>query len=227
MSVIEERQQYFGSIADAALREQANGPDTATTKQSNPKDIIGSRKLDLGCVPYTLLVCAARALWEGVVKYGRFNWRICGIRASIYHAALLRHVAKWWNGQNCDKLTRVHHLDNAIACLAILRDAELYGCMTDDRPPCPDPDAMAMLIDEGEETVAHLGELFADKNPRQYTIADTPRRAPRTIDRLEVRCDAPQVLSGCAVRAAIQAEAPDLSGEPWHRGEVGIEPPFP
>lgn len=197
------------------LRAQVNGADAGATKPSNPKDIIGSRKLDLGCVPYTLLVCAARALWEGVVKYGRFNWRICGVRASIYHAAFLRHVAKWWNGQNCDKQTRVHHLDNAIACLAILRDAELYGCLTDDRPPCPDPDAMAMLIDEGEEIVAHLREEFKDHSPRQYTIADTPRRAPpRLIDRLEVRCELPDL------------SAMPLPGE-GYRGEVGIEPTFP
>lgn len=186
------------------LRDQANGADVGATKPSNPKDIIGSRKLDLGLVPYTLLVCAARALLEGALKYGRFNWRLAGVRASIYHAALLRHVGKWWNGQNCDKKTRVHHLDNAIACLCIIRDAELYGKLTDDRPPCPDPDAMALLIDEGEEIVAHLREEFKDHSPRQYTIADTPRREPVTID----------ALPG-------EAHCRD------YRGEVGIEPPFP
>jgi hypothetical protein len=143
------------------------------TKPSNPKDIIGSSKLDLGLVPYTLIVCAATALLEGALKYGRFNWRIAGVRASIYHAALLRHLAKWWNGQNKDKVTRVHHLDNAIACLTILRDAELYGKLTDDRPPCPDPDAMADVIDAQGELIAHLKTLFKDHHPYQYTIDDT------------------------------------------------------
>src|SRR5579872_2706104 len=126
------------------------------SKPSNPKDIIGAAKLDLGAVPDSGIVGAAIAFYEGAVKYGRFNWRIAGVRASIYHAALKRHIAKWWNGQNCDKATRVHHLDNAIACLTILRDAELYGKLTDDRPPCPDPDVLARHIDGLEGMVAHL-----------------------------------------------------------------------
>jgi hypothetical protein len=42
----------------------------------------------------------------------------------------------------------VHHLANLMACAAIMLDAELYGMLNDDRPPCPDPDAMARLIDE-------------------------------------------------------------------------------
>jgi hypothetical protein len=142
-------------------------------KPSNPKDIIGSRKLDLSIVPNTLLISAASAFLEGALKYGRFNWRIAGVRSSIYYAALQRHMAKWWNGQDRDKDTRVHHLANAIACLTIILDAELYGKLADDRPPCPNPDAMAELIDSQEGLVAHLKELFSGHDPYQYTIADS------------------------------------------------------
>jgi hypothetical protein len=150
-------------------------------KLSNPKDSFGSAKLDLGNVPYTLMISAAMAFLEGALKYGRFNWRIAGVRASIYHAALLRHVAKWWNGQDRDKATKVHHLDNAIACLTIIRDAELYQMLTDDRPPCPDPDAMAKLIDDSAATVAHLKDIFKGHDPKQYTIDDT-RKKPEQPD---------------------------------------------
>lgn len=143
------------------------------TKPSNPKDAFGSAKIDLGLVPDTLVVCAARAFLEGALKYGRFNWRVAGVRSSIYRAAFNRHAAKWWNGQDQDPKTRVHHLDNAIACLAILRDAELYGMLDDDRPPCPDPDAMAKFIDSAEVDVAFLKALFKDHHPHQYTIGDT------------------------------------------------------
>jgi hypothetical protein len=145
------------------------------TKPSNPKDIIGSAKLDLGLAPDTMEVMAAEAFLEGALKYGRYNWRIKGVRASTYHAALKRHIKKWWNGQNRDKKTNVHHLCNAMACIVIMYDAELYGKFEDDRPPCPNPDAMAELIDRMESQVAHLKSLFADHKPHQYTIKDTPQ----------------------------------------------------
>lgn len=160
-------------IVSADTLPDANGADEGETKPSNPKDIIGSRKLDVGLVPDTLVVCAANGFLEGALKYGRFNWRICGAAASTYHAAVNRHIKKWWNGQDADPKTMVHHLDNAICGLGIIRDAMLYGMLTDDRPPCPDPDAIARAIDEGEQMVARLKELFRDHAPRQYTIADT------------------------------------------------------
>lgn len=144
-------------------------------KPINPKNVVGSSKIDMGIVPSTLMICVARAMLEGALKYGRYNWRIAGVRSSIYHAALLRHLAKWWNGQERDTKTRVHHLDSAIACLGILRDAELYGKLDDDRPPSPSPDLMAEFIDGTEADVAHLKELYKNHHPYQYTIHDTRR----------------------------------------------------
>ena len=153
-----------------------NAPDTEITKQSNPKDLVGQKKCDLSIVPDTLVVCAASAFLEGALKYGRFNWRICGVSASIYISAVRRHIAKWWNGQDMDKKTLVHHLDSAIAGLTIIRDAMLYGKLTDDRPPCPNPDAMADFIDTEEAMVAHLKKVFAEEKPYQFTIKDTQER---------------------------------------------------
>src|SRR6202044_4233226 len=86
------------------------------TKATNPKDIIGQRKIDLGLVPDSAIMGLAHALTEGAIKYGRYNWRIAGVRASVYNAAAKRHHAKWWNGQDMDTATRVHHLDNEMAC---------------------------------------------------------------------------------------------------------------
>lgn len=161
--------------ATAAASRTGNGADSGQTKPSNPKDIIGSRKLPLDIVPDTLETMAAEAFLEGALKYGRYNWRIAGVRASIYYSATKRHMKKWWNGQNADKATRVHHLKSVIACVGIMLDAELFGKLEDDRPPCPDPDAMAELIDAMEAQVAHLKEMFAEHKPYQFTIADTRR----------------------------------------------------
>lgn len=142
------------------------------TKPSNPKDAIGSSKLPLDLVPDTVIAEVALAYLEGALKYGRFNWRIAGVRASIYRAALLRHLAKWWNGEDRDTTTRVKHLASAIACLGIILDAELCGKLTDDRPPSA---PIGSLIDASEEVVLHLKELFKNHNPHQYTIKDSTK----------------------------------------------------
>jgi hypothetical protein len=150
------------------------------TKSTNPKDVLAGKKLSLSLVPWTAIIGMATAFLEGALKYGRFNWRIKGVKASIYVDANLRHIAKYFNGQDRDRTTRVHHLDNAMACLAIIRDAEVNGALIDDRAPAPDPDRMAAFIDEQESLVAHLQELFKDHNPHQYTISDT--RSSRNLE---------------------------------------------
>lgn len=139
-------------------------------KDTNPKDAIGSGKLPLELVPDILEVEVATAFLEGALKYGRFNWRVAGVRSSIYYAAMKRHMKKWWNGQDADPKTRVRHLASIGACVAILLDAELQGKLTDDRPP---RQALDVRIDEHEELVKHLKGLFKDHNPKQYTIADS------------------------------------------------------
>ena len=144
---------------------------TRDTKPTNPKDVIGSGKLSLELVPPVLMAEAATAFYEGAAKYGRFNWRIAGVRASIYYAAEQRHMKKWWNGEDRDPKTRVKHLGNALACIGILLDAELQGMLTDDRPPAQP--GFSEYIDELAGTIAHLKALFADHSPKQYTIADT------------------------------------------------------
>jgi len=139
-------------------------------KLSNPKDVIGSDKLPLHLIPTPALAEVALAFLEGALKYGTANWRVAGVRASIYRSADQRHGQKWWNGQNRDPKTRVHHLASLIACYMIVLDAELAGKLTDDRPPSLDA---AAHIDALETTVKHLKELFKEHNPHHYTIADT------------------------------------------------------
>lgn len=152
-------------------------------KPTNPKDIIGSGKLPLGLVPDTIAVQVALAFLEGALKYGRYNWRIAGVRASIYREALDRHLMRWWNGQDVDPKTRVKHLASIIACAGILLDAELCGKLEDDRPPAA---PIWELIDEQEEIVAHLKEVFKDHNPKQYTIADTESLARPNADAVDL-----------------------------------------
>ncbi len=143
---------------------------STATKPTNPKDIVAQKKLDLGLAPDTIDAEVALAYLEGALKYGRYNWRIAGVSASVYNAALRRHLKRWWNGENRDKATRVKHLASLIACAGIVLDAELCGKLTDDRPPAVDMDALLNV----EEHVEHLQKLFAGHTPKQYTIADKP-----------------------------------------------------
>lgn len=138
-------------------------------KPTNPKDQVAVTKLPLHLVPSTLEAFAALAFAEGAMKYGAYNWRVAGVRASVYLSAMKRHVAKWQNGEEADPATGVPHLASAIACLAIILDARLCGKLTDDRPPSA---PVGTVVDEAESIVADLAKLFADRNPRHCTIAD-------------------------------------------------------
>lgn len=145
-------------------------------KETNPKDVIGSGKLPLGLTPDTMEVFATMAFLEGALKYGRYNWRAAGVRASIYYDAVKRHLAKWWNGEWSDEKTGVPHLASALACIAIILDAYVCEKLTDDRPPrC---EKFSALVDGMAKHVAQLKELFKDHYPKQWTIADTPQKWP-------------------------------------------------
>lgn len=139
-------------------------------KPTNPKDMIATAKLPLHLVPDTLPAYAALALAEGAAKYGAYNWRVAGVRASVYLSACGRHIGKWKNGENVDPKTGVHHLANAVACLAIILDAELAGKLNDDRPPSV---PYGKLVDDMEAKVRRVLDMAKDKSPRHFTIADT------------------------------------------------------
>jgi hypothetical protein len=147
--------------------------DVVAQKPSNPKEAIGDTKLNLSLVPDTAHMYLASAFTEGALKYGSYNWRAAGVRASTYVAACRRHLAKWWNGEEFDPKTKVHHLANAMACLAIILDAKLVSKLNDDRPPVAD---IHGLIESLEGTVAHLKEMSKGLTPHHYTANDAEPR---------------------------------------------------
>lgn len=139
------------------------------TKPTNPKDAIGSDKLPLHLVPSVLNIYASLAFLEGAAKYGCYNWRVAGVRMSIYLAALERHFQKFKDGEWADEKTGVPHLSSMLACIGIILDAKLVGKLTDDRPPVA---PTANLIASLEAQVPRLKELFKDHHPHQHTIMD-------------------------------------------------------
>lgn len=101
----------------------------------NPKDVEGRKKVPLHLIPAPAQVHLARAFNDGVQKYGQANWREKGVNASVYVAAAQRHLALWYDGgEELADDSKVHHLGHAMACLAIILDAQQCGKLNDDRP---------------------------------------------------------------------------------------------
>lgn len=142
-------------------------------KPSNPKDAAGTTRAPLHLLPLPALVAWSSAHLEGGLKYGFWNWTIVGVRSSVYVAAAARHIFKWFFGQRVDAKTGVHHLGYAMACLAIIIDAEHREKLVDDRPPAlPKLDE---LFEQAEATAKQLIGLYGSVNPKHYTIADTEK----------------------------------------------------
>lgn len=129
-------------------RRDAPTPDpkmTAASPQAvNPKTAQGNKKYNLRLLPLPAEVEVNRALEDGMHKYGAANWRITGVPASVYVDAARRHLAQWFDGgQERASDSNVHNLGHAMACLAILLDAQWNNTLSDDRPaPCRDTDAL-------------------------------------------------------------------------------------
>lgn len=151
--------------------ERARTPvDQTDWKDTNPKDGVGATKLPLSLVPASATALASLAHLDGALKYGLWNWRVAGVRVSVYADAALRHITKWVNGEELDQDSGVHHLGHAIACLNILVDAAACGKLVDDRPPNVRTSA---FMDDITSNVERLKKKHEGKSPRHWSIADT------------------------------------------------------
>jgi len=139
-------------------------------KDTNPKDVAATTR-----IPLWLCSAVAKAHWSlaqfaGMLKYGSWNWRIAGVRSSVYLSAMQRHIDAYCAGEEHDPIDGTHHLGNIMACAAILLDAKAAGKLVDDRPPSvsvrPTYKALEVLA-------AKLIAQYDDRKPRHYTIEDT------------------------------------------------------
>jgi hypothetical protein len=140
-------------------------------KPTNPKDAIGSNKLPLHLWPTTATAMGCLGFLDGALRYGRSNFREIGVRASIYVDACKRHLDAWFEGEECAPDSGLPHMAHALACLAIIVDAEAAGKLNDDRMV---PGGYLKLVGDLTPHVARLKASHAGKNPKHYTIADKP-----------------------------------------------------
>lgn len=108
-------------------------PDTV--KNTNPKDAVGTKKPPLSTVSSVVIQEVGVAMLEGARKYGRHNYRVSGVRDSVYYDATMRHLMAWWEGEDIDPDSGLSHITKAIASLTVLRDAQINRVNVDDRPP--------------------------------------------------------------------------------------------
>ena len=139
---------------------------TKDTNPLNPKDVIATNKIPIHLWPTTATAMGAIGLLDGRFKYGNANWREAGVRASVYVSACQRHLAAWFEGEDQDFESGLPHLGHALACLAILVDAQAANKLTDDRQY---PGGYRKLMDELTPLVAMVNAKYADKEePKHY-----------------------------------------------------------
>ncbi len=130
-------------------------------KDSNPKDALGIRKAPFSTVPAPVIAELGLAMLEGALKYGRHNYRVIGVRTSVYYDACRRHLDAFWEGQDIDPESGLPHVIKAMACLAIMRDAQYQGKLTDDRPPST-PDGW---VEKLNQKAADLLDKYPNPKP--------------------------------------------------------------
>ena len=110
---------------------------------TNPKDLVGVKKVQVGLLPGAGKLYGAMAMEDGARKYGPYNWRDKKIRMTIYLDAMERHLLALRDGEDVAADSGVSHLGHIVACASILADAVEGGFLVDDRPL---PGPVASLI---------------------------------------------------------------------------------
>lgn len=100
----------------------------------NPKTVYGNAKPGMKAVPPSALIELGRVMSNGASKYGLMNWREHTVSSSVYYDAALRHLFRWYDGEDMDDESGLPHLAHAMACIAILIDAMNINKLNDDRP---------------------------------------------------------------------------------------------
>lgn len=138
-----------------------------SVKDTNPKDAVGIKKAPISTVSGGVMAELGLAMMEGALKYGRHNYRVAGVRASVYRDSIWRHLLAWWDfSQDVDPDSGLNHITKAIAGLMVLRDSMLLNNWVDDRPP-PLP---IELLEEYNKIAKALIEKYP--NPKRAFTKD-------------------------------------------------------
>ena len=86
--------------------------------------------------------------------------------------ATLDHLFDYWEGQDIDPDSNLHHITKAIASLYVLRDAQMRDMCEDDRPPRSDVEGDKIRL---QAIVNELFKKYPNPEPA-YKEGDTKLR---------------------------------------------------
>ena len=89
-------------------------------------------KIRLSLLPASLFYAAAKVMMFGAKKYADHNWRR-GMKWSVPFDCAMRHLLKWWDGEQLDEESGESHLGHAVANLLMLIEYEKTCPELDDR----------------------------------------------------------------------------------------------
>lgn len=145
----------------------------------NPKDSIGTRKSPTSGIPTIPKRELGLAMYEGALKYGRYNFRVAPVVGMVYTDSAERHIDAWREGEDIDKASGIHHLSKGAADLLLLRDAILMGTWIDDRPPRY-PNPADDILDDLNKKAAALTERHQNVCEPYTEVAEAEKRDETT-----------------------------------------------
>lgn len=168
-AIADQWPEWASTLTGRTPSDAANNDGGGKGKVSNPKDAIADTRIPLWLLSPIAKIAWALAQFAGLLKYGAWNWRVAGVRASVYISAIERHIDAYKSGEKYDPVDGTDHRGNIMACCALLIEAEAAGKLEDDRPPRISHRA---AVAEGEQLMTKLKTQYADRKPRHWTIAD-------------------------------------------------------
>lgn len=141
-------------------------------KESNPKSKAALVKLSSSCISQLVMMELTVAMGEGSIKYGRHNYREEGVLYSTYYDATRRHLDWFWEGQDIDVASGLHHVTKAISSLIVLRDAMIMGLAIDNRPPSLPPDEFDAFVADLEARHQENLKRYQHMNPKHITSSN-------------------------------------------------------
>ncbi len=123
----------FLELAIAKTEKETWAMPTEKTS-TNPKDAFGRQKPGMSDIPATAIIHESLAMRHGREKYGPYNWRDKTVSLKVYVDAMYRHIMAFYDGEEFDPESGVHHLGHVRAGAGIILDAMEQGTLVDDRP---------------------------------------------------------------------------------------------